>query len=808
MDQFQSQNGNLNGARPDDEIHLRDVWGLLVRNWYVIAAALVLVVGATVAYTLWQVPVYEAVTSIRIEEKQSDLPVLDVLSDLSSGNEVETEMEVVRSRTIAEDVVDSLGLQIGVASPRGVSRTALLGGIFVERWAPEGTYVLRRQGDGSFAIANDEDGTPYGSVSATDAAAIPGATFVLREAAAEHDEIVVTVSTFEKAVEDLQAAIGVARPNRDASIITVRYQSADTQLVHEVPNRIASYFIDRGKTIRKTEARSTVTFLNQQIDTLAGQLNAAEEALTTFREGEQVVSIQAEADAQVTQLANLQANRNEIAAERDALQKLVDEIDVEAQTADPTGPSPYAKLISFPTLFRNQAASELLRNLNEANAQRSDLLRRRTMQDPDVEALTQRIDQIEQQLRSTALTYLRGLQNQVEGYDQTLAQFATDLERIPAKEVQLARLTRQQKVLEDVYTLLQNRLQEARILEAVDDASVRTVDPAILPTEPVKPRTLLNLLLGIVLGGLLGVGIAFLREYLDETIHTREDVQAGVGGAPVLGMIPRIREATGPSGRASGSVGFGELSARLVTGRDPRNPVSEAYRSLRTNLTFSNPDRPPKTIVFTSPLPQDGKSTSAANLAITLAQQGINALLVDADLRRGLLNNVFGVEREPGLTTILTGGCGIPDAIRELDLGESGTLSFLPSGPYPPNPAEVLGSQRMKALIETLEQRYDMIIMDCAPLTVVTDAAVLGTKADGVIMVARANITEKGALSYSAEQLRNVRATILGCILNDVDFRRDSRYYSSYGKYGFYYAHYYGENEKRRKSEKSGASKA
>lgn len=796
--------GTLNGPRPDDEIHLRDVWNLLIRNWWVIGLSLVAVVGATAAYTWYMVPVYESVTTIRIEENRTELPVLDILQTLSTGSEVETEMEVVRSRTLAEDVVDTLGLQVQIRSPRGVARTELLRSVFVERWAPEGIFVLDRQPDGSFSITEETTGETYGSTSASMPAALPGATFQLREGAETHQQIVVLVYPFDVAVDGLRETVSVSRPNREASIITVRYESSDTQLVHQVPNALADRFIARGQAVRKTEATSTVAFLMEQIDTLDGQLRAAEEALTGFRELEQVVSIRAEAEAQVGQLTRLQAERNIIEADRQALQTIFNEIEREAATADPTAPSPYTRLISYPSLIRNQAASELLRSLNEANSQRSQLLQRRTMQDPDVVNLTDRIRQIETQLRSTATTFLQGLTEQVNAYDQTLERFASDLERIPGKEVQLVRLQREQTVLEEVYTLLQNRLQEARILEAVEDATVRVIDPAILPAEPVKPRTLLNLLLGFVLGGMLGVGIAFLREYLDETIHTREDVQAATRGAPVLGMIPRIKEAVG-SGR-TGSVPTGtpgELNSRLVTGRDPRNPVSEAYRSLRTNLTFANPDHPPKTIVITSALPQDGKSTSAANLAITLAQQGTKALLVDADLRRGVLNNVFGTPREPGLTTILTGACGLADAIHKVDLGESGTLDFLPSGGYPPNPAEILGSQRMRSLIEALEERYDVIILDTAPLTVVTDAAVLGTKADGVLLIARANSTEKGALTYSVEQLKNVRATILGTVVNDVDFRRDSRYYSSYGKYGYYYHYYYADNEKRRKRESS-----
>ena len=351
-------NDGVAGARADDEIRLRDIWNLLVRNWHVITLCLVLVVGAAAAYSWYAVPVFESTTSIRIEEQQpGEIPVLD-LQDLSIPSEVETEMEVVRSRTLAEDVVDSLGLQVQLAEPRGVSRAMLLRGIYVERWAPQGVYVLHRQSDGSYSVIEKETGTPFGKVSRGAAAAVPGVTFQITDSAANYGEIIVAVSRFDDAVQYLQDHIVVARPNSQANVISVSYQSADTQLVHEVPNRLAGYFIAQGKTYKKTEARSTVRFLEEQLDTLSRQLNAAEAAVTAFKEGQQVVSLQAEADAQVTQLASLQADRNHVASERDALQSVVDSIQAEARTADPSGPSPWAKLIYFPTLFRNQAAPQ------------------------------------------------------------------------------------------------------------------------------------------------------------------------------------------------------------------------------------------------------------------------------------------------------------------------------------------------------------------------------------------------------------------------------------------------------------------
>ncbi|MBW3535808.1 MAG: polysaccharide biosynthesis tyrosine autokinase, partial [Gemmatimonadetes bacterium] len=727
------------GAAPDDEIHLRDVWDLLLRNRWILAASVVLCTAAAGFYTWYALDEWRAVTSIRIEEEQSDLPVLDVLRSISSGSQVETEMEVLRSRTLAEEVVDSLDLHLRVTEPRGVARVAMLSDLFVERWAPASEYLLESSGDGRYRITDLDGGADMGVVGPSTPAALRGATFTLAPQALDHDRIVIEVVEFERAVERLREAIGVSRPNREAGVVHVSYEATDTQLVHRVPNTLALSFMARRQDIKKTQARSTVAFLEEQIDTLSGQLLAAEEALTAYRQGEQVVNLQAEATAQVTQLAGLQGQRNQLDAERGALQALVDEIRSERSVQGPLDPSPFRRLISFPSLFRNQATSELLRSLNEMEDRRAELLRRRTLEDPDVESLTLRIRELEEQLRGIATTYLQGLTNQVRSLDQTLTRFGTELERIPGREVQFARLERERSVLEEVYTLLQNRLQEARIVQAVEDPSVRLVDPASRPRQPVRPKPMLNILLGFVLGGMLGVGLAVGREVLDDTVHTREDLE-GATGAVLLGLVPTM----GAGGFSFNGNGAGSRERELVVSSDPRNPVAEAYRSLRTNLTFASPDSPLKTLVVTSALPEDGKSTSATNLAISLAQQGHSVLLVDADLRRGRLDKILGEAREPGLSNLLVGQSSVTDTILKVDMGHGAKMSFLPAGPHPPNPAELLGSSRMGVLLERLKEHYDYVIVDSPPLTMVTDAALIGAKVDGVLIVARANVTEKG----------------------------------------------------------------
>ncbi|MEA2713906.1 MAG: tyrosine-protein kinase Etk/Wzc [Gemmatimonadales bacterium] len=777
---------------------VRAAWGVLRRRWRLVLSCLG--VGLTTGWliTARTTPAYQASSTLRIAEKESAVPGLDVLKQLGGGEtEVSTEMEVLRSRALAQNVVEHLQLRLAMIEPARVPRSRIIASVELSDSAPAGRYRFTRQGDGTFQITRQDTtfsllrrrtSEPIiGPAGVDREVRLPGVFLRLAPEAKGQEEFILRVMTPSAGIDELQQGLSVSRPNRDANIINVRYRGYDPEIVQSVPNVLVRSFIDQRVQLRKTGARSTVGFLRSQLDTLSHQLRRVEDSLRVFREAERVVSLEAEAGSQVQRLAELQAQRGEVEGERAALERLV--VEARSSPASPGQPSPYRRLLAFPTLFRNQATSALLSSLTTLDNERATLLLRRTPKDPDVVSLSGMIADLETQVQGVVLTYLDGLRQQVASFDGSLAGFGKRLEKIPAKEVHYARLQRSNQVLSEIYTLLQTRLKESEIAQAVEDPSAQVVDEAFLPEVPVAPRKGLNLFLSMFLGIGLGLACAFGREWLDTAIHSREELQS-VTRVPVLGLIPHIRDARVKYRFRRRRVQSIELrpvgiSLSLIAGRDPHGPDSEAYRALRTSLAFVRPDRPPKSIIVTSPAPGDGKSTTVSNLAVTLAQQGLKVIVIDADLRRGTLHRVFGVGREPGLSDLLIGRTNLEAATQEIDLGAEGLLHLIGAGAPPPNPADLLGSNRLRQVLNLVEPLYDVVLVDCPPINLVTDAAIAGTQVDGVLLVARAGKTQRGELAFSMEQLRNVRVPVLGAVLNDFDMKRDASYGGDYSGYRY-----------------------
>lgn len=281
----------------------------------------------------------------------------------------------------------------------------------------------------------------------------------------------------------------------------------------------------------------------------------------------------------------------------------------------------------------------------------------------------------------------------------------------------------------------------------------RIIDIAQVPTRPISPRPTRDVAAGAVFGLLVGLGVALLLESLDRSVRTPSEA-AALAGAPILALVPKRRDAA---------------DHPLLTQADAGSPAAESYRVLRTAVRFIDPDRAVRSLVFTSPSAGEGKTSTAANLAVTLAQAGEMVVLVDADLRRTKLATLLDVHPEPGLTSLLIGEGSLDDSL--VPVGDR--LKFLPTGPLPPNPSELLGSQAMASLLRDLQSRCDVLILDAPPLLPVTDAQVLSTQVDGVVLVTRFGRTERELLSQARERLAVVGARIFGCVINAVPLSAD-----------------------------------
>ncbi|MEO7426822.1 MAG: polysaccharide biosynthesis tyrosine autokinase [Fibrobacteria bacterium] len=336
---------------------------------------------------------------------------------------------------------------------------------------------------------------------------------------------------------------------------------------------------------------------------------------------------------------------------------------------------------------------------------------------------------------------------------------------------------------------LSERLEDAVIQMESKSGGLKLVDAAQVPTEPVPRRDIVFYAVSLVVGLAIGVGLSILREFMDDTVKSPDDVEKQLG-LTLLGTIPHIvpkksdLEVKRTFTKGKKQQVRNKYPGLMMGPQMEESVVAEAYRSLRTNIVFSSPDKVIQTLLITSSGPGEGKSLTMANTALSFAQQGEPTLVIDTDLRRPVNHHLFGFDRGPGFGELFAGTNTIDEVCREIP----GTnLKVMTAGAYMPNPAELLGSKKMDHFLEELKKRYRYILFDTPPVIAVTDAAILATKLDGVVLVIRANKTTLGVSSRTLQALRNVNARVLGCILNDVDITKG---YSSYGYYKHYYHNY------------------
>jgi len=612
------------------------------------------------------------------------------------------------------------------------------------------------------------------------------AELTVRRYGLQHNEKLVPKKLGDPRTEDqLVAAASAAltgmldsSQDRDSRIVRVFVRNTDADLAVDLANKHIDTFLEYTRGLRSEGSSSVGEYLSGELDRAEKSLRENEEALSKFKQDNDILSVSLEdkqsmlaADLERYTTAHSEAKikRLELEAVRERISKLSDE-DVSA--------SPIFGLTG------NEATVEPIKSqLATARQKLAELREELGPKHPVYLSQLEKTAELEKILKTEAHRAEREIDEQ---YQATLAKerrYAAEIERLKQdafelgpKAIEYKRYRRKYKHAEDNYNLVLSRLQTNDISSRNREINIRPHTSA-RTAKLVAPRMRLNVVLAVLLSLIVGVGLAFGLEQLDQTVRAGDALEIAVK-APLLGVIPIVEE-VGP--RADMAL---SQDRDLFVYRNPKSRAAECCRSIRTNILFSTADKPHKKLVVSSPRPKDGKTTAAVYLATTMAQSGQRVLLVDTDLRRPRLHKSLGVARTPGLTNMILGESSAEDAIKNTEVPN---LFVLPAGPNPPNPAELLLTSRFQAVLAELEQKFDRIIFDSPPLLAVTDAVVLTRAADGVVLVLRAGQTTMDDAMHAARQLRDVDGEILGVVLNDADMG-DRRY-----GYYQYYAHTYAE---------------
>jgi tyrosine-protein kinase Etk/Wzc len=769
---MQNETPTPNGYIQEEEVHLSDYLNVLYRRRRIAVAGFLAVVIGVTLYTFLARPVYEATATLHVrDEKVRGGNLLGDLG-LSRDNPIETEIEIVKSRTNIEEVVRRLHLN-WVVDDRSDGLSFRLADFASAAEDPE--YRLELTDGASYRVL-DGDARVVAEGGSGVLARGDGFSLLLDDLQGKPgDAFRLTLTSFNATVNTLREAVRASEVGKGTNIIRLSYQSHDPVMASDVVNGLAQAYLERSIVLKTQEASRSVEFIAQQLEQVRTTLDGAERDLENFKSASGVVRLDAEAATLVERLASSEKEQTAVRLRQRQAEFAADALKQALERRESYAPA---------ILLDEPVVAALAQKLTALEVEKQGLLVELAPGHPAVQAVQERIAEVQRKLFGNYRSILAGLRDTDRTLGDNLERYESELKKLPAAELELARLSRLATVNAEIYTFLLQKHEEARIAKASTISNINIIDPAIAPEKPVKPQKKKNLLLGLIVGAMLGVGLAFFREYLDDSIKDEEGAKRLLG-LPVLTLIPFIGR------RANSRPKKGEAlppERTLIADLDPRSSAAESFRSLRTALHFAGNGRPNQVLLVTSTLPGEGKTTVSANLAVTLAQTGSRVLLIGCDLRKPTLHQMFHGDNTNGLTDYLVGDADLEKAVRATGLYN---LDFISAGTVPPNPAELLGSERMRKMLEELRGRYDTILLDAPPTLAVTDAAVLTTFADATVMVVEIGGVGAKAAQRAMEVLRSTRTPLAGLILNDKR-NRGVEYYGYYGRYGKY-AFGYGE---------------
>ncbi len=586
------------------------------------------------------------------------------------------------------------------------------------------------------------------------------------------------------------------------SLIEINVTSGDPHLAARFANAIADAFREDNLAARSRQVREAREFIERQLEEVGSRLQEAEQELKAFKQRNRIIVFPDETRESIRRLATLEG---EYAVAQAAMADTEEQLRLLAAEPQATRPPGLSGDGADPGL------AKLYGSLTELLLQRETLLVAMLPAHPQVKQLDAQIRSLRQSLRQALAARLQMQQGRAGGLSRTIDGLKREQAAIPEAEIQLARMERDVKVSERLFGVLKEKHQEVLIREKEQVAEISLVRPAILSTRPINPpQALPKAAVGLVIGALMGLVLAFVAEALDTSIGAIDDVEAFLE-SPVLGVIPQLDIRGELSEERAGAPALDKATeekyAFLISLFLPDSRPVEAIRALRTNLLFSGLEHDVRTIMVTSATPMEGKTTVAINLAIVLAQLGKRTLLVEADLRNPFLHHAFGISKEPGFTDVVIGSIRLEEAMltfSDFVLGKAGleslidrpgidNLFLLPSGHQPPNPTEFLSAQAVSNFLADVRKRFDYVVLDCAPILPVADPTILGARVDGTLVIVRVGSVARAALRRAKALLEATRARILGVCLTGVK-AEVSPDYADMG----YYRYRYGARERTR----------
>jgi capsular exopolysaccharide synthesis family protein len=753
----------------DNEVHFLDYWRAIRKRLWLVLGIVALVTMLAVVYVARKPDFYEAQARVQVDLEDTGVvnkprPLYGPTDDPIYFN---TQLQILVSPGLMRRVVRTLDLEHNPDFFKGNAAQQQ------STW-----QTLRRMvGLGS---KQQETGTkPQDQLPLTTTVAQATAREDLNEAKRLAPYVNTILSGLK--VEPVKESRGYYK---ETSLIDIKYTHTDPQVAFKVVNAIAETYV-YSNLEKRTEANSTTgDFLQKRIAELQQQIRTGEERLVNYAKNNQIISLDPNQNTVVERLAGLNQQLLEAENERKT-----------AEAAYNAAKAPDAA--SALTDDSSKQTGEIEAKLVELRQKRALLLVEATEEAPEVKEVDQQIGELDRQLKdarsrksATLLTNLNTRYEQALAREQSLRK-AFEQQRAQTLSQNEAAINYRiiQQEIETNKSLLNGLLQSAKendVVLAGKPNNISIVDYALTPDSPVGPNRTRTVILAFFLSTGLGFGLALFLEYLDDTVHSTEEVERTLH-LPALAVIPSVGGATrrrvlpGTTALQKHTNGNGNSSAELLMNVDGRSPLAEAYRHLRTSVLLSTAGRTPKTLLVTSSLPGEGKTTTAVNTAISLAQTGATVVIIDADMRRPRLQSIFGMHGQEGLSSILSSDVSEEEMLAVIRSDEDSGLSVLTSGPIPPNPAELLGSDQMRRLVAALQAKYTHVVIDSPPVSSFTDGVLISTMVDGVLLVVHGGRSSRHIVRRSKQLLNDVGAKIFGVVLNNVNLQsHDYYYYQNY----------------------------